>query len=326
MLQQTLRTVAVGLLMIVAIAVMLVPGQYWPSEWVRYREYRGELAGRPVVLEPPSSRRTLMRLHYQINMTSGICRISRFDRSGQIIPHARMGKGYVSRDKLPSGEQLPLDPGSGHGHYIVGIGLQFHLLSPYIWRILATGLLGGTLIGLVAKILIRKRNLAFRMALKTAFTPWQWAVLIVLAFLSGAFLYSALHESGHALAALALGGRVNSIVFTLLGGDRPHVDFDYLPADAGPWMQAGGVFLPILVAYVLVTVWLALGRRLSLFGQALLLTPALLFLLFSAAIVGVLAASCSQQGAPRAGQLSPVEAGGRCSVSFRLPPARKVFW
>ena len=142
MLQQTLRTVAVGLLMIAAIAVMVVPNHYWPSRWVRYREYKGEFAGQPVVLEPPSSRRAVMPLAYQINMISGICSISHIDRSGQIIPHARMGKGYMGEDKLPSGEQLQLDPGSGHGDYIVGIGLQFHWLSPYLWRLLATGYLG----------------------------------------------------------------------------------------------------------------------------------------------------------------------------------------
>lgn len=281
MFRQIVRVLVIGLLLLFALAGLLTPNRYWPSDWVRYREYRGAFDGRPVVLAPLSIRRATVPLEYHVDMTSGVCQISRVGRAGQIIPHASMGQGYVGRDAIPTGEGLQLDPGSGTGHYLVRVGLKYHPLSPFLWRLLGGGMLGGTLSVLVAGLIVRRRKPAWLTALNSAFSPLQWATLVAVAVFSAAFLYPAVHESGHALAGMALGGEVREVLFTPLSGEEPHVSFGHLPEEARPWMQAGGVFLPILVAYGVLIVWLVLGRRLSGFSQTLLLTPALLFLFSS---------------------------------------------
>jgi hypothetical protein len=277
MLRQVIRYMAIGLLLLASLAGLLIPDQYWPAGWLPYREYEGQLAGQPVVLAVPPIRRATVPLEYHIEMTSGVCQISCIDHAGKIIPHTSMGRGYVMRDALPASRQLQLDPGSGTGHYLVRMGLEFHPLAPLLRRWLA----GGILFVLIASLFFRQRMPAWQMALKSLFTPWQWAALTTVWALSGAFLYGALHESGHALVALASGGRVDHIVFTCLAGDRPHITLGYLPEKAYPWMQAGGVIFPILVAYAFLVVWWTLRRRLSRFAQTLLLTPPLILLFAS---------------------------------------------
>jgi hypothetical protein len=278
LLRRTIGAVCVGSVAITAFAGVLVPGEDWPLAWVRYREYKGEFAGRPVVVVPPPIRRETVPLEYHIQMTSGACQIAWIDQAGQIVHYTAMGFGYAMRSTLSAGERLQLDPGSNEGRYMVRMGLKYHLLSPFLWRRLGAGTLAGlTAFGLIS-LFRRRYRMLWLGTLRSRLTDRQWGVLIAFGIFSCVILYPIVHESGHALAGLALGGRIAEVAFTALSGDTPHVKFSYLPDDARPWMNAAGVFLPILVAYGLLAVWFGPGRGLSVFRQVLLLTPAVLFL------------------------------------------------
>jgi hypothetical protein len=158
------------------------------------------------------------------------------------------------------------------------MGLKYHLLSPFLWRRFGAGTLAGmAALGLIS-LFRHRRSLLWLGTLRSRLTARQWLVAIAFGIFSSAILYPIVHESGHALAGLALGGRIDEVTFTALSGDTPHVKFSHLPDGVRPWMNAGGVFLPILVAYGLLIVWFGPGRRLSVFRQVLLLTPAALFL------------------------------------------------
>jgi hypothetical protein len=278
-LRRTIAAVCLGFLVVAASAGILIPNDQWPLAWVRYRQYQGEFAGQPLVLIPPSIRRPTVPLEYHIQMTRGVCRIDRIDRAGQIIPHSAMGSGYAMRDAIPAGERLQLDPGPNQGRYVVGMGLKYHLLSPFLWHCLAGGMLFGLIVCGLISLFLRRRELSWLRPARALLMPLPLVGLIILSVLSCAILYPALHEAGHLLAGLALGGRVEETVLTLATGETPHVKFSYLPDGVQPWMSAGGVFLPIFVASGLLIVWFALGRRLSLLPQTLLLVPALLLLL-----------------------------------------------
>ncbi len=277
-LRRTMGAVCIGFLALTALAGVLVPDESWPLAWVRYRQYKGEFAGQPVVMIPPSIGRETVPLDYYIQMTSGVCQIAWIDHTGQVIHDTTMGSGYAMRQALSAGERLQLDPGSNEGRYVVRMGLRDHLLSPSLWRRLGAGTLAGlTALGLIS-LFRHRRSMLWLGTLRSRLTDRQWGVAIAFGIFSSAILYPIVHESGHALAGLALGGRIDEVVLTGLSGDTPHVKFSHLPDGAGPWMRAGGVFLPILVAYGLLVVWLGPGRRLSVFRQVLLLTPAVLFL------------------------------------------------
>ncbi len=277
--RQTLRVACIGLLVITALAGVLIPGEYWPLAWVRYREYKGEFTGQPIVMVPPSIRRETVPLEYHIQMTGGDCQIAWIDPAGQVIHYTTMGSGYAMRSTLSAGARLRLDPGSNEGRYMVGMGLKYHLLSPFLWRCLGGGMLFGlAATGLISLFLHRRRTLWLG-TLRSRLTRLQVGVWAVFVLFSTAIVYPTLHEAGHALTGLALGGRIDQVVFTGLSGDTPHVKFSYLPDGARPWMSAGGVFLPILIAYGLLVVWFGPGHRLPVFRQVLLLTLAVLLLI-----------------------------------------------
>jgi hypothetical protein len=213
-------------------------------------------------------------------MAGGVCRITRIDREGNSIFHSSMGVGYVGRDEIAAGERLQLDPGPNRGHYRVETGLKFHLLSPCLWRLFGYGVLGMLAVLGVASVFLNKRTKERLKTLGPHFTSSQWTILTILALFTCVILYSTLHELGHALVGTALGGRVEKIVFTPLAGERPHVRFaQQPPKEAQPWKAAAGPLLPVVAGYGLLILWLALGRRLSGFQEALLITPALLLLL-----------------------------------------------
>lgn len=108
-----------------------------------------------------------------------------------------------------------------------------------------------------------------------------------------------------------------------------------LPDGAGPWAAAGGLFLPILLAFVLAGARLALGGRLPRWANATLAVPAAVILLASCGCVlpvftggGHMAPLASRYGLGEAGrvllQLVPVVVSAAGLFSLWLgtrPPA-----
>ena len=95
-------------------------------------------------------------------------------------------------------------------------------------------LIGGVVIGAVIAIitmriggkkLISRLNRVHRRTLVSG---------IIIAAVSG-LLYSVVHEFGHYIFAVALGGEVRSITWTIFGTVEPHVSYHYLPPAARPW-------------------------------------------------------------------------------------------
>lgn len=277
MILQIVRITGVVLLLLV-IVVGLLPRGYWTAEWIPNRYHAATFTGQPQLLAVPHFGRETVPLEYNIDMTDGVCEIAMIDRAGQTIRRWTVGgrtRGAI--DDLPAGGQLRLNPGEGTGRYTVLMGPKYHPFSPYLWHVVVAGALVALVSWPIARAILR-RNPAWRTNLKVLFAPWQWVTISILVALTGLVLYPAVHESGHALVALALGGEVKNIVFTPLGGQQPHVSFGRVPDAVHTWNGPGSVFLPILVAYALILIWLPLRRLLGRFTKTVLLTPAVTLL------------------------------------------------
>ena len=64
---------------------------------------------------------------------------------------------------------------------------------------------------------------------------------IVAAVISG-LLYSVVHEFGHFIFAVALGGTVRSVTWTVFGNAEPHVSYGDLPHNAVPGQAPEGIW------------------------------------------------------------------------------------
>jgi hypothetical protein len=274
------RWILFGILIVVILAPVFVPCEYWQQlSWIRHRVYEGEFEGKPLDVVPPSIGRPAVPLSYRIQMTSGVCRITRIDRDGNRIFHSWVQSGYVGRNYIAADERLQFDPGPNTGHYRVETGLKFHLLSPYLWRLFSYSILASlSFVGIVSLFLNTQTKDRLR-SLNPHFTSSQWTTLAILVVLSCTVLYPSVHELGHALVGTALGGQVEKIVFTPFTGETPHVRFaKQPPQEALPWKAAGGPLLPVVTGCGLLILWLALRHRLSPFREALLLVPTLALL------------------------------------------------
>lgn len=271
--------IAGAVLLLLVVVVGLLPRGCWTAEWIPNRLYEATLAGQSTLLAVPPFDRKKIPLDYSIEMTEGVCKVAVIDRAGQTILHWTVGgrtRGMM--DDLPAGGRLRLDPGEGTGRYTVLMGIKYHPFSPYLWHVAAAS----ALVALVLLPIARatwKRKPAWQTNLRVLFAPWQWMTVGIAVALSGLAVYPAVHESGHALVAWVLGGEVTDIVFTPLTGQQPHVSLGRACDAVHTWHGPGGVFVPILVAYALILIWLSLRRILRRFTQTLLLTPAVVFLL-----------------------------------------------
>lgn len=114
-----------GLLITGAVAAVIAPREYWQNaSWVPYREYAGEFSGRPVVMTPPSIGLPTIPLAYRIQMTKGVCQITRVDGDGNLAFRSSMGAGYVGRDCIAADGRLTFDPGPNTGRYQSRNGAQ----------------------------------------------------------------------------------------------------------------------------------------------------------------------------------------------------------
>jgi len=175
------RRILFGILVVVVLAPVLIPCEYWQQvSWVRHRVYEGEFEGKPVVVVPPSIGRPAVPLSYRIQMTSGMCRITRIDPDGNSVFHSGMHSGYVGRNEIAAGEQLQFDPGPNTGSYRVETGLEFHLLSPYLWRVFSYSVLGFLFFLGMASLFLNKHTKDRLQSLGPSFTSWQWTTLAML--------------------------------------------------------------------------------------------------------------------------------------------------
>ncbi|MHC4162726.1 MAG: hypothetical protein ACYTDU_13960 [Planctomycetota bacterium] len=144
---------------------------------------------------------------------------------------------------------------------------------------ISSGTVAAVVIGVFAGVLLRKRLNRFvqREGRRHAY------LVVGLIALTG-LLYSAVHEYGHKSVAQLLGGEVRSVSWTVLSGE-PHVVYGHMPEGARPWAAAGGVFVPILLAFVLVAARVAFGRWLPRWANTTLSVPAAVILLASCGTV-----------------------------------------
>ena len=149
-------------------------------------------------------------------------------------------------------------------------------MSGRVATVVAVGALGGVLAVLLVKRSAGKGLKAWlsRVGHRTALAAFLAAVL-------SATFYSVVHEFGHVLFAVALGGKVRSVTWTIFSSVEPHVSYNYLPLGADLWARAGGHLLPTGVALVLMAAWFVFirGRRVAGLGVGLLLVPAATLLL-----------------------------------------------
>jgi len=101
---------------------------------------------------------------------------------------------------------------------------------------------------------------------------------IVIAAVSG-LLYSVVHEFGHYIFAVLMGGEVRSVTWTIFSAEEPHVSYGYVPEIARAWGWAGGFLFPTALALLLIGVWLVFADRCPRTLTLLLLTPSVIFLL-----------------------------------------------
>ncbi|MDH3590869.1 MAG: hypothetical protein OER88_03265 [Planctomycetota bacterium] len=137
----------------------------------------------------------------------------------------------------------------------------------------------GIAVGVVMGLLLRKRFSSF---VKREGRPH--ALLVAGLIAATGLLYSVVHEYGHKLVAVMLGGEVTSVSWTAFSG-RPHVVYGYMPEGSRPWAAAGGIVVPVLLAYLLVGARWTLGRWLPRWAKTLLAVPAGTILLISCGAV-----------------------------------------
>jgi len=173
---------------------------------------------------------------------------------------------------LPAGDTLVVEASEHGGNYRVKVGSQWGLFGSSM-RLVIVGSCVGGLAGLGAKRSRKVVNLARRIGVRRI--CFAGAVAIV----SGPVLYSIVHEFGHYVVGIMLGGEVREVVWTVFSGEDPHVSFSSMPEGAGPWMSAAGPILPTLVAVVLIAIWLVFSKRMPWCVGACLVASGFAFLL-----------------------------------------------
>jgi hypothetical protein len=269
------RTLAFVLLL-VGLVICLIPARHFPAWLVPFSEVKGRFDGHPVEVAPPALERDLLPVSVELNLDQGYCEVSRRDAEGKSHRLMNMGRGS-SRLTLSAGERILIDPGPNTGSYCVFIGPSWHPLAPkprLIGLVFFLSALGATL-GTI--LVMRYRPGTVRKRLRGIQGKQLFATIAVLV-VSGLLVYSVVHEAGHLLFGIALGGTADHVVWTVFSGDEPNVSFSHLPERAAPWMSAGGNLLPTLVGLVLLGIWFPLSRRTPWWLQVGIAVPGLVLL------------------------------------------------
>jgi hypothetical protein len=71
----------------------------------------------------------------------------------------------------------------------------------------------------------------------------------------------AVHEGGQCLPGVLLCAQIRDVTSTQIGGEAPKVSFTFSPEHATPWVDAGGVILPMMLGLVIVFIWARFCKR-----------------------------------------------------------------
>jgi hypothetical protein len=230
----------------------------------------GRFDGRPI--EAPWLGQRAAPFGLALDMERGQCEFVKLDGAGAVLDRWSAQKITVRGRIEPSGK-LQLRPGQdAAGRFRLRVG-KFIVLGPLL-TVIRGVILAVCLAGIAAT------PSGWRIA-RPGQSLRRWRVAgLVLAF-SGLVLYSVVHEGGHLLFGALFGGQQDwqAVRWTVFSGEQPHVVFRRLPEAAMPWMSAGGILLPTLVAVALLLLWHLLGRGATWWLQLLAVLPALALLL-----------------------------------------------
>jgi hypothetical protein len=267
------RGIWVGLWIAVFSFVLLlavIPQKYIPERLTPFVSAKGRFDGKPIRFTTPKGRKSEVAATIRIRMEQGICQVS-LRHGAELNGILGIGEGN-SRNRIPTGSELVLDPQGNVGDYDITIGPEWHPLAPKARRFV---FLPMAIAMMVAVVFTGKfRSLASRLGVKRGF------FLAAMAVVSGFVFYPVFHEAGHMIFGMLCGAVPNwdGVVWTCLGGEEPHASFSDLPERAVPFMTAGGPIVPTLVALLLLLIWRFVYRRASWYVSAALVSIAILFL------------------------------------------------
>ncbi len=203
-------------------------------------------------------------------MDQGTCRVS-LEHGSELKVLFDTGEGYW-RGRIPTGSELVLDPQGNTGDYDMTIGPQWHLLAPKARRFLLLPIA----IGMLAMPIFARR---LRPHVKKLGSR-RFFFIAATGVISGLLLYPITHEGGHVVFGMLYGAQPSwdGMVWTCLGGQEPQAAFSSLPQSAAPFMSAGGVIAPTLVALLLLVIWRFSYKNASWYVSAALISIAILFL------------------------------------------------
>jgi hypothetical protein len=234
----------------------LMPSSWLPLSWKGFVSAKGVFHGETVKITVPKHLRFPAKAEVTIAMEKGACAVCLQSPEGEKHLFS-VGKGRIPFHVSGEG-YCRLDPGGNPGKYNIFIGSKWHPFGPSGRLVLLLFCLGS----LVPPLL--KGRLAL---VVTAIGPRRLLFLIVVWTLA-CFFYSVAHEFGHYSVGVLLGGTVKEVKWTILSGQEPHVSFQSLPPEAGPWMSAGGTLFPVALAIIFLTAWMVFAKRMPWYLSA----------------------------------------------------------
>lgn len=248
-----------------------LPGKYLPERIRPNPVIEGRFSGKAVDITIPGSKPGMVQVSLKIEKGGGTCTVLHENSDGESLWAFTMKAGRWT-GQAAAGGKLIIEAEKSGGGYRFEAGSPWSLFGLHM-RLTGIACCAGALAGMAVRRSRTIVNLCRRLgARRICFAG-------VLAGVSGLLLYSTVHEFGHFIVGSMFGAQVDEVAWTVLSGAEPHVQFGSMPEGVGPWMSAAGPILPTLVAILLISVWLIFARRMSWYGAACLLVPAIVFLI-----------------------------------------------
>jgi hypothetical protein len=211
-------------------------------------ETAGAFPGPPFRIQSQASETMPMLVTFEL--TGGTCDIQVFQGANPLPGKEILSRGTYGRD-LHVGESMLLTPGpAAAGTYRVRMGNEpFAAMRQWALAFCVVAVLAVIIDGKGRPPVNRKRM----------------AQLLAVFFLSGQAV-GVVHEYSHALVGAMLGGKVERVVWTNLGGEEMRAIFRSLPAAAEPWMSSAAILVPTLLGTAMLLWRYAARGRQSWFG------------------------------------------------------------